>query len=541
MTGGNERRLVADVGNVGTREARSLARQERAVELRVKLERTQVDVENLLALVDVGQPHLNLAVEPSGTRQRLVQNVDPVGGSQHDDARVGLEAVHLGQQLVERILALVVAREAGILAARPADGVDFVDEDDAGGLLLGLLEEVTHARSTHAHEHLHEVGAGDGEKRDVGFAGHSLGQQRLARSRRAYQKGSLRNLGAQLAVLVGLLEEVDDFHDFDLRLGQTGHILEGHALGVVLVEDLGLGLADVHDAAAGTAASASHRTHEENPHADDKHPRKDVHQNVGPVVALGLVYDRNLRSGALLDLLQILTEGVHRTDGEDELNALLGHVAVERLLRVVAVLFDGLLLEEDLGLLAVHHLDFLDLALFDHLFDGRPVARQRSVASAVEEVPSQNHHSDDSVNPHPRGTGHIHIGAFVPVLYVCHKIPLLFVFITRHRRIGPQLLQTVEAAQLGLEDMHHHVDIVHCNPEGVLLSLDAPDLFAQLLKHLLLHTGGDGRYLGGRVGVADHELRADGAVEARKVQRDDVLALLILDCADNGFNQFVHK
>ena len=69
-----------------------------------------------------------------------------------------LEAVHLDEQLVQRLLALVVAAaEAG--AAMAADRVDFVDEDDAGRVLLGLLEHVAHARSADADEHLDEVGA----------------------------------------------------------------------------------------------------------------------------------------------------------------------------------------------------------------------------------------------------------------------------------------------------------------------------------------------------------------------------------------------
>jgi hypothetical protein len=84
----------------------------------------------------------------------------PVGGRHHDDAEVGLEAVHLDQHLVQRLLALVVAAaQAGTAVA--ADGVDLVDEDDAGRALLGLLEHVAHAGRAHADEHLDEVGARD--------------------------------------------------------------------------------------------------------------------------------------------------------------------------------------------------------------------------------------------------------------------------------------------------------------------------------------------------------------------------------------------
>src|ERR687898_159897 len=43
-------------------------------------------------------------------------------------------------------------------AALAADRVDLVDEDDAGGVLLGLLEQVAHTRGADADEHLDEVG-----------------------------------------------------------------------------------------------------------------------------------------------------------------------------------------------------------------------------------------------------------------------------------------------------------------------------------------------------------------------------------------------
>src|SRR5689334_24101575 len=52
----------------------------------------------------------------------------------------------------------------------PAHGVDLVDEDDAGRVLLALLEQVAHAARADAHEHLDEVGARDREERHARFA-----------------------------------------------------------------------------------------------------------------------------------------------------------------------------------------------------------------------------------------------------------------------------------------------------------------------------------------------------------------------------------
>ena len=58
---------------------------------------------------------------------------------------VRLEAVHLGEHLVEGLLPLVVpTAEPG--AALAADRVDLVDEDDRPAELAGLLEQVAHAR-----------------------------------------------------------------------------------------------------------------------------------------------------------------------------------------------------------------------------------------------------------------------------------------------------------------------------------------------------------------------------------------------------------
>jgi hypothetical protein len=114
-----------------------------------------VHLEDLLAALDVRVRHHDLAVETARTQQRRVQHVRTVGGRNQDDALIGFEAVHLHQQLVERLFALVIAA-AKACATVPADGVDFVDEDDARRILLGLLEHVAHAAGADADEHLDE-------------------------------------------------------------------------------------------------------------------------------------------------------------------------------------------------------------------------------------------------------------------------------------------------------------------------------------------------------------------------------------------------
>src|SRR5690606_21892987 len=97
------------------------------------------------------------AVEAAGPQQRGIEHVRAVGGGDDDDTLVALEAVHLDQQLVEGLLALIVpTAEPG--TAMPTHRIDLVDEDDARGMLLGLLEHGADARGANADEHLDEVG-----------------------------------------------------------------------------------------------------------------------------------------------------------------------------------------------------------------------------------------------------------------------------------------------------------------------------------------------------------------------------------------------
>ena len=170
----------------------------------VELDVLHVDFQDLLAAAHVGPVDQHVAVEASRTQQGRIERFRPVGGGHHDHAAVGVEAVHLDQQRVERLLALVVAADdAG--AARLAQRVELVDEDDAGGLGLGLLEHVADAGGADADEHLDEVRARQAEERHAGLAGDGLGQQGLAGSRRPDEQNSLGNPAAEDLIFFGRL------------------------------------------------------------------------------------------------------------------------------------------------------------------------------------------------------------------------------------------------------------------------------------------------------------------------------------------------
>ena len=152
--------LVHEVHEVRAGEARGELGEPFEVDIRGERLVLRVNAEDALATEDVRTVDRDLAVEATGAQQRRVEDVRTVGGGDEDHRVIRLEAVHLNEELVERLLALVMAT-AEARAALTADGVDLVDEDDAGARGLGLLEKVTDAARANTHEHLHEVRAGD--------------------------------------------------------------------------------------------------------------------------------------------------------------------------------------------------------------------------------------------------------------------------------------------------------------------------------------------------------------------------------------------
>ena len=155
------------------------------------------------AALHVGPRHDDAAVEAAGAQHRRIEHVGPVGRGDDDHALVRLEAVHLDQELVERLLALVVPA-AQACAAMASDGVDLVDEDDAWRVLLALHEQVAHARRAHADEHLDEVRARDLEERHARLARDGAREQRLAGPRRADQQHALGDAAAEAREPLGV-------------------------------------------------------------------------------------------------------------------------------------------------------------------------------------------------------------------------------------------------------------------------------------------------------------------------------------------------
>ncbi len=139
----------------------------------------------------------------------------------------------------------------------PAYGIYLIYEYYAGGILLGLLEQIPHPGGADAYEHLHEVGTAYAEERHPGFSGNGLGQKRLTCSWRTHKQNALGYPGAQFQKSPGLFQKLHDLLQFRLFLILACHVVESDLLGLIGGHS-GLALAERHHTLIAAALGLLH-------------------------------------------------------------------------------------------------------------------------------------------------------------------------------------------------------------------------------------------------------------------------------------------
>jgi hypothetical protein len=162
--------------------------------------------------------------------------------------------------------------------ATVAQRVGLVEEDDHAAVPQGeppqLTEERLHLEDADAHEHVDEGAGVDEHVRAAGLAGHRLGHQRLAGSRRPPQQQAARHVAAALLHQLGVLQEDD--------------VLPDPLEHVVLAPDVGkpgldvVGVVDIHPAAGHEPEDGGELAHDDQEQQDDlQHERQHVPDELG--------------------------------------------------------------------------------------------------------------------------------------------------------------------------------------------------------------------------------------------------------------------
>ena len=139
VTRGEQRCFVDDIGQVGSNESGCLRCKRLQIHLVTHDDLSRVHLENRLSTSDIWPIDHDLTIKSSRPQQGGIQNLGSVRCRQEDHTGVGVEAVHLDQQSVERLLPLLVGLQSISLPGL-ADRVQLINENDARSLLLRLLK-----------------------------------------------------------------------------------------------------------------------------------------------------------------------------------------------------------------------------------------------------------------------------------------------------------------------------------------------------------------------------------------------------------------
>ncbi|XP_037470136.1 uncharacterized protein LOC119343017 [Triticum dicoccoides] len=202
------------------------------VDVLIQLHVLGVDAEHFETPDLVRHADVDLAIKPSESPQGRVDAVGTVRRAHDDDVRAGLHAIHQCQQLGDDApLDLAVS----LLPVR-SNGVDLVDEDDRGRVLLSLLEglpQVALALSGHLRHYLLPV---DKEEEGPGLVGHRTGDQRLAGPWRAVQEDALGRLDANALEDLRMPKwQLDELPDESQRFPHATHVIVADVVKPLLV------------------------------------------------------------------------------------------------------------------------------------------------------------------------------------------------------------------------------------------------------------------------------------------------------------------
>ncbi len=117
-----------------------------------------MDTENGDTAAKIRSANDDAPVKTARTEKGRVQDIRTVGGGQGNDTFIGTETIHLHEELVQGLFPFIMSPTQSA-SALTAYGIDFIDEYDTGGILLGLGEKVAYAGCAYADKHFHEVGA----------------------------------------------------------------------------------------------------------------------------------------------------------------------------------------------------------------------------------------------------------------------------------------------------------------------------------------------------------------------------------------------
>mmetsp|Transcript_123087 Transcript_123087/g.193193 ORF Transcript_123087/g.193193 Transcript_123087/m.193193 type:complete len:205 (+) Transcript_123087:859-1473(+) len=183
-------------------------------------------IEDGPSTVDIWQVNWNATVKSTRAGQSIVKDISTVCGSKNNYSSVALETIHLGENLVKRLLSLIISACLLATCTLPANRIDFVKKNNAWCIFLGLTEEVANTRSTNTNEHLHKFRTRCANEGDARLPCDRTCHKSLACARWPLHDHAFGDLCANRSILGRILQKVHNFSQFLLCPIATSNITE---------------------------------------------------------------------------------------------------------------------------------------------------------------------------------------------------------------------------------------------------------------------------------------------------------------------------
>ena len=271
-----QRRFVQKVGQIRAGKARRFLGDNLKVNIAFQRFIFRVDFQDRFPAAQIRTADYDLTVKTPRTQERRIQNIRAVRRRERNNAFVRAEAIHLDQELVQRLFTFIMtAAEAG--AALATDRIDFINKDDAGRVLLRLDKQIADAGRADTDKHFDEVRAADTEKRHIRFAGNGFRQERFTGTGRTEEQDAFRNPRADGVIFTRMFQEINDFRQFLFGFFFAGDIGKGN-MHFAFFMHFRARFTEVHHA----TAAALRLIHDKEPDADQKQNRQQRSQHTQP-------------------------------------------------------------------------------------------------------------------------------------------------------------------------------------------------------------------------------------------------------------------
>jgi hypothetical protein len=174
-----------------------------------------VDLENLETTSRVGDTNIDLTIETAESSKSGVDRVGSVSGSHDNDVGASLHAVHEGKELRNNSSLDLTVR----LLTLGGDGVDLVDVDKGGRVILGFLERLSQVRLRLTSHLGHDLGTIDKEEEGTSLVGDSSSHQSLTGTRGSVKQNTSGRLNTNRLEKLGMSERKLN------HLSNLGHLL----------------------------------------------------------------------------------------------------------------------------------------------------------------------------------------------------------------------------------------------------------------------------------------------------------------------------